>query len=90
MDLLFKRYANPYLILDEVIEQERLVEFVYELDLIKQDEKIFDIWLHKIYDKDYVDYKESCMPKTKPKISNDNLEAAVKNSKEMLINFVPS
>ena len=27
MDLLFSKYANPYLLLDQVIEEKRLIEF---------------------------------------------------------------
>lgn len=89
MDLLFNRYASPYLLLDEIISQNRLVEFINELGYIKDDEKTFDVWLHKVEDKTFDEFKESLRSKPKPN-NKVNLEAAIKNSKNILNNFVPT
>lgn len=91
MDLLFERYASPFLLLDEVIKQERLMDFIYELDLIKDDEKTFNVWLHKIDDQGYREFKESCKPKPTNNVSKEaDLEAVIKNSNDILNSFIPS
>lgn len=92
MDLLFNRYASPYLILDEIIGQGRLLEFIYELDEIREEEKNRELWLSKFKifsDIEYHDFIKSLKPKIKTN-NKSNLEAAIKISNDMLNNFQPS
>ena len=58
MDLLFKRYANPFLLLDNMITTGRFLEFILELIDIQNDEKIHDVWIHKVFDKSFDDFKK--------------------------------
>ena len=63
MDFLCKRYGgSPFFILDRYLEQHRLSEFIYEVWSIHNDEEIFDIWLHKVDDKSYQDFRDSLIP----------------------------
>lgn len=63
MDFLCKRYGgSPFFILDKYLEQNRLSDFIYEVWSIHNDEEIFDIWLHKVDDKSYQDFRDSLIP----------------------------
>jgi len=88
MDMLFQRYACPYLLLDEVIEEKRFVEFINEFAIVKRESEIEKVWLHKVFDKTYNDFKNSLTFNDKP--SKTSLEAAVKNSKQILEKFIPT
>ena len=96
MDLLFKRYANPFLLLNQVISQKRLVDFIYELSEIKKEEDTFETWLKKytiLNDIQYHEYKAKVDEISKPKdeSSNEqNLEAAFKNTFNILDSFKTS
>lgn len=89
MDLLFKRYANPYLFLNEVIEQNRLVEFIYSFAEVKREDELIDIWLHKIQNKTFSEFKNSVIKST-TKINGQNLKAIISKSNDMLNGFIPS
>lgn len=88
MDLLFNRYANPYLFVDEVIEQKRLVEFIGSFAEVKRENELIDVWLHKIHNKSYPEFKNSVTKTNKPNVQN--LKAIISNSNDMLNGFIPS
>ena len=96
MDLLFKRYANPFLLLNQVISQKRLVDFIYELSEIKKEEDTFETWLNKysiFNDIQYHEYKAKVDEFSKPKDESSkpyNLEAAFKNTFNILDKFKTS
>ena len=89
MDLLFQRYASPYLLLNEVIAQKRLVEFLHELGQIKRESELENIWLHKVFNQSYSDFKNACNVQSVEN-SSKKLKAAIINSREMLNSFIPS
>ena len=53
MDLLFRRYASPFLLLDEVIKNNRLSEFVAEVMKSENERQTWEFYLHKVFDKSY-------------------------------------
>lgn len=90
MDSLAKRYASPFVVLDEMIRQGRLLEFVLELWKIEDEEKTWDVWLHKVYDKGYDEWTEGLRAKARAReASESELEATVINSKHLLNGFNP-
>ena len=86
MDLLFKRYASPFLLLDGMIETGRFLEFVLEFIDTTNEEKTYEFWLYKVFDKTYAEFKDIVMPKPVEKI---DLETTVQESKDILNSFVP-
>ena len=88
MDLLFKRYANPYLFLDEIIGQKRFTEFILSFFEMKREDELIDVWLHKVHNKSYVEFKNSVTKIKKP--DGQNLKAIISNSNNMLNGFIPS
>lgn len=92
MDLLFTRYASPFLLLDQLILTDSLSGYIDDLFTIiseeKQEQTMWEFFLHKVYDKTW---KEFC---EETKISNDtkdvDLGETVLKSKTMLSNFTPT
>lgn len=59
MDLIFKRYSSPFFIINEMIANNQLVEFINKLYDITNDEKIYEFWLHRVYGQSFEEYKGS-------------------------------
>ena len=58
MDLLFKRYANPFLLLDNLIATGRFLEFIFELIDIQNEEKYTTFGCTKSLTKDLTPSKK--------------------------------
>lgn len=90
MDLLFERYANPFLLLDNLIATGRFFEFVMEFIDIHNEEKIYDVWIHKIFDKSFEAFKNEIEENNEiANVDNQNVETTIKESMDMLNNFNP-
>lgn len=90
MDLLFKRYASPFLLLDEMILNGTLFEFVLHMMKQSYEESEWEYFLHKVYDKSFKDFKESLTIDNKTmEMSKSDIETTVKDSMNMVMNFVP-
>lgn len=94
MDLLFKRYASPFLLLDVAIENSRFLAFLSELIDTVNEEKIYDLWMHRVFNKGYEEFKKSVMKRSStravPTTTNkEDIQKIVKDSFEILNNFNP-
>lgn len=92
MDLLFKRYASPFLLLNQMILTDGLSEFVSELLQIRNEEKdeqtLWEFFLHRVFDKSYAEFlKEAKQPSPAESVSKEELETTVKHSFDMLNEF---
>ena len=91
MDLLFKRYASPFVLLDSLILTNSLNNFIDDFfDFVIEERKEKTEWeffLHKVYDKSWGEFSDSI------KQSNDqtpiDLGATLLKSKNILNNFTP-
>ena len=91
MDLLFSRYASPFVLLDNLILTSSLSDFIDDMfRLINEERKEKTQWeffLHKVYDKTWKEFIDEI------NISNEEKEidlgATLKKSKNMLKNFTP-
>lgn len=89
MDLLATRYANPFFLLDEMAAQGRLFEFVCEVNLIKNEERLWEVWLNKVWDnKDFDEWKESLRAAKTDNVAF-NAKSTVKQSFDILKGFCP-
>ena len=88
MDLLFKRYASPFLILDGFIESGQFCRYIQHMLDRHNEEMIYDIWIHKVYDKAFPDFKNEIMNATRQQ-KPVNLETTVRESENILKNFIP-
>ena len=84
MDLLFSRYASPFLFIDTVIDARRFSDFVTHFCGVNEEQKEWEYFLHKVFDKSFDDFRESLEP-PKPV----NFETTIQTSKSILDNFKP-
>lgn len=87
MDLLFHRYASPFLLLDQIIPAGDLSEFVSTLWEIEEEEKEWQYFLAKVFDKSFSDFKESMKPQQG--MSKQEIETTVSESMSMINSFIP-
>jgi len=57
MDLLFKRYANPYIFLDSMLESGCFDEAVSKIWKFDQEDISWEYFLHKVWDKSFDEFK---------------------------------
>lgn len=99
MDMVFKRYANPMILLGQMIRSRRLTEFVGEFIRIHnkeiEEQTTWDVWLHKVFDLSYQDFLSKINTKTSTETDKKNeptaqeLESIVKDSWGTLNSFCP-
>ena len=94
MDLLFKRYASPFLFMDGMIQTGRFDEFVDEfiktINAENEETTNWDFYLHKVQEgsfKDFVDELEN--NKNNQNMSEETIESTVQKSLQILNNFIP-
>lgn len=94
MDLLFKRYADPFIFLDGMIATGRMHEFVREITAIQNKENenntLWEFFLHKVYDKSYSEFlQENKVQQAQPEESDIDFETTINSSYSMLQGFCP-
>ena len=92
MDLLFSRYASPFVLLDGLIMTNSLNSFVDDFfDFVIEERKEKTEWeffLHKVYDKSWSEFSDSI--KQSDNQEPIDLGATLTKSKNMLENFTPT
>ena len=91
MDLLFKRYASPFLLIDNLIligsSSSFVDDFINFINKEKEEQINWEFFLHKVFDKSW---KKFCEEVSQPIDDKEiDLGATVKKSKDMLNNFTP-
>ena len=90
MDLLFKRYADPFTLLSAYIQTSRFCEFIGTFNTQVEEDTRWEIYLHKVWDKSYAEFC-GCLQVTQDQqeMSDEYMEATVKKSMGILGNFNP-
>ena len=61
--MIFQRYADPFRLLNGMISAGRFDEYIFELLKIhneeQEDKTLWELWLHKVHDKSYNDFRQS-------------------------------
>jgi hypothetical protein len=86
MDLLFSRYASPFVLIDSLIQTSSFSTYIDDMYGVIEEEKLWDYFLHKVYDMSWGEFLDGC--KLKPQQEID-LGATLTKSKNMLQNFNP-
>lgn len=94
MDLLFKRYADPFSFVDGMILAGRFCDFISDfIETVNQEmEEKYDweFFVHKVFDKTYQEFKEEIrINKDNQNLSEQDIETTVNHSIEILNNFNP-
>lgn len=93
MDLLFKKYASPFILLDMMLQLDRLDEFVTTLINEENEQKLWELYLHHGWlNKSFEDFKKEVLvpaANTSNKANEKEIEATINHSKEILNSFNP-
>ena len=88
MDLLFVRYASPFILLDGLILTNSLNSFIDDFfDFVREDNE-WEFFLHKVYDKSWSEFSDDIEQSENQKPID--LGATLMKSKNMLNNFTPT
>lgn len=91
MDLLFKRYADPFSLLNSYIQTSRMCEFINIFVQQKIEDDRYEYWLHKVWDKTYSEFTEALqITQDLQQMSDVDFETTVKKSMNILENFNPT
>ena len=92
--MLFKRYANPMIILEQMIRTQRFSEFINEFVRIQneelEDRTQWEFWLHRVFDKTWAQFLEAVEGNsggTEKIPTQDELEQTVMESKKIFSDF---
>lgn len=91
MDLLFKRYASPFSLLDGYIQTSRMCEFLQAFVEQKTEDDRWEYFLHKVWDnRSFTEFCKSLqISQDLQEMSNEDIEATIKKSMNILGNFNP-
>lgn len=99
MDLIFKRYADPYTLLDTMIDNQSFDEFVCTFVRLDDDDKLWDMYIHKCWENiSFNDFKArlygtsgggSQLVRSGTFESRGELEATIRDSMSIIENFKP-
>ena len=90
MDLLYKKYANPFSLLDGYIQTGRFREFVVFFTKQKREDDRWEFFLHKVWHQSYDEFcNEQQLTQELRTMSESTMEATVKESMAILGNFNP-
>lgn len=94
MDLLFKRYASPFLFMDNMLQVGRFDEFVTDFieTVFKEKEEHYnwEFFLHRIFDKSYKEFiDEIKVEQDNQNMTATDIEATIKETENILANFNP-
>ena len=88
MDLLFVRYASPFVLLDGFILTNSLNNFVDDFSDFINEDREWEFFLHKVYDKNWSEFSNDMKQSENQKPVD--LGATIVKSKNMLSNFTPT
>lgn len=93
IDLLFHRYADPMKLLDLMIRNHQLLDFIRNtvgtINKEQEEKTIWELWLHKVSEETYGDFKDRIRNGEKSQTNARQLTETVNRSFEMLNRFTP-
>ena len=94
MDLLFKRYASPFLFIDGMLQTGRFTEFVDSLMKKENEEQeertLWEFFINRPIDGTFKEFKETLkIDRENAAMSANDIETTVQNSMNILQNFNP-
>ena len=90
MDLLFKRYASPFSLMDGYIQTSRFCEFINAFSKQKTEDDKWEFFLHKVWDKSWTDFCQTLQTSQDlQEMSKEDIETTYKMSMNILGNFNP-
>ena len=92
MDIVHSRYSEPMPLMAGYIETGRFSDFVDAVIRAHIEDKEFAVWLHKVHDKSFDDFRDSLKGSVELKgmeITKEQAGATINDSFDILKNFTP-
>lgn len=90
MDLLFKRYASPFLLIDQLISVGQFSDFVAQLVEQDADDALWEFFLHKVNGQSFIDWKSTLnLPQKNNEVTEEQIGATINSSFDILNSFAP-
>jgi hypothetical protein len=90
MDLLFKRYADPFSLLNGYIQTKQFARFIPEFCKQVSEDDRWEFYLHKVWGQTYPAFCESLQTtRNLQKMSDSEIAATVQTSMDILEHFNP-
>lgn len=86
MDLLFKRYASPYLLLDQMILTEQFSNFMIEVIGFVDDDRLWSFFLHKVQGQSFDEFKNGVSVQH---TETADFETTINDSFNIVQGFIP-
>jgi uncharacterized protein (UPF0332 family) len=85
MDLVFHRYANPFMLLNNMIQAGTLSGFIDMFMKQQTEEQEWEYYLHKVFDKSFNEFKNNVDTEAKNSLAlkNFNVETTIQDSIEI-------
>lgn len=79
------------MLLDEFLANSELSNFIDELIILNNEEEIYKLWLHKVYDKSFKDFKEQVLNSSKAVNESkvENVTETITQSMKILESYKP-
>ena len=81
------------ILIDGMVRTGRMMDFVDEIVSIRNDEEeekiLYEVWLHKIFDKSYTEFRESIGMNKTAAPTQEDIATTVRGSKDLLNSFNP-
>lgn len=95
MDLLFQKYASPFSFVNEAIKTRQFCNFINKFvkttNEEKEEEKLWEFWLHKVSGKSFNDFKEELKTDMQNAgMTKEEMKSIVENSLDILKTFKPT
>jgi hypothetical protein len=87
MDLLFSKYASPFLFVDSMISNGRFSDLIDTIWEAENEKRNWEFFLHKVHEVSYAEFLNSIDGNHAEPV--EPLETTVKNSAEILNGFIP-
>lgn len=94
MDSLFKRYANPFLFIDGMIQSGQFCEFVCsfwkEINEEENEKALWEFYLHRVVEGSFDDFRRGLENDHQNQAMTDHdMETTIKHSMSILNSFSP-
>lgn len=94
MDQLHARYADPFSFVTGMIQTGRFSEFVDNfvttLNKEKEEDHIWNLYLHKVWEGSYKEFKDSIEVNIRhQEMSDEDIETALKHTQHIMKTFSP-
>ena len=90
--MIFKRYSNPFSLIDPLIETNQFSEFIDTFNERVIEDIELQYWLHKVFDKSFDEFRNKIHNNSHAQtevMSEDEVKATINKSYDILSNFQP-